>query len=854
MRAYVLKRQAYGSVEFIHRNGYLLYFACQLHTTRPEYRSRKLGLIIYKNNEMSSSTPFDASTAMQGRTSSNGEGVVREDQTLAPAELNVIDLDAPVSRPDPAIDMAIIGGLTTPPLDNFLSRRTRLHTQALSSADVFGDIWNIPLIPTYLADPNIAAKLQNYTFLRGTFEVTFVIATTPGAFGMYAITAVPKAFETTSATAQRYGSAATQPTCLSLYNALAPDNCAVFDAAISNTIILTLPFTHIYDSATLATYDNWNCQITCFQALSSGMNASYTQASMTVYGRFLPGYELSVPNYQAGNNANPKPSKMLAAVSSAADTLSVIPIIAPVMSLVSKGAKFVGNLAASFGFTVITQPDDNPKYFAMRSVCNVANVEGSDTGMVAALSQVARISNDPRIHGGDGKDELSFACLFPRKVFVTRVQYATNSQTGAPLLTIPVTPMYCNMGYGSSLTTAFYPTVAGYTGLLFDYWRGSITYHVYVPVSKFHRGRLQAIWSSSFPTGSSTDMTSTTYSHIWDVTPGKWMTFTVGYQSNRPMLRTLLTNGLMTAPAPPLPPAECFNGYFTLRAVTPLESVSGSAATEILVFQSASADMEFAMPTLDRYYLVNNAGTTEYLFAPVAQLRYQSGALGDETAIEDVDVVLVPHSAPYPIAEVLYGESFNSVRAYMQKPTNYRSLGTTVPNPGVVQFFPISGPPSATWEGQSWATHFARLFYSVATSERVKIVDAANESAYAIFKTAFSGYPTPHSFGQLAPLTFIGGQRGLEVTLPYYNTTRFVYGCYNYDTNISTPAPISIGMTNAINVINDTGYGGPATVPAPVLFHSFGDDIRVAHFCGVPNMIANGPFTQSAGYIYGAFN
>lgn len=790
---------------------------------------------------MTTRDPFDAGNAVQGSSSNNSESTAHGAETTTAAELNVINLDAPMSETQipPLFDRC--STLVAPSLDEFLSRRVTIGSATFSSSDSPGAQQYFTPIANFLAAAPIQGKILNYTYLRGTFEITIVTATTPSAYGMYVWNCLPNAFEDIGAMTQRYGSSTTQPNSASMYNCLQCDWSTVFDASTSNTVQFSLPFTHIFESANMASYGTaWGLTSTCFLPVTTALSAAGVSCTATIYGRFLPGYELSVPTYQAGPNELSVPALPL----TRATNLGSVPIISPILHMLSRGARVLGNTAAALGYTIETKPVVL-QHFMNWSYGNTVSVEGEDNGYVSSMGGLSRIADDPRINGGDGKDELSYASLFPRRTYYGYAPYTNSSTVGSVLIQLPVTPMLAKVTYPNSTTAVTNLSPAGFTGLCYDWWRGTVNFHIYVPVSKFHRGRLQVFWSpTKIPTTPGESITSSTYTHIFDVTPGKWMVFKIGYQNNHPMLHTYICDGVNE----PNSVNNYCNGYFGVRAVTPFEGMAPTNSTNVYIFTTVDPDMEFLYPCTNVSIPGNVSGTAEYLWSPFNTLTYQSGALGDESAIEEQSFTLVPVSAQYPLTEVCFGETFQSVRPLMQKPSYYRTPTSTIPSPSTIVCDPLEGPTG--FNGTSLGRYFSRMFYSVATSERLKLLDGASGQYYAVGRLQM-GVSTSAALYNTMPSSYCGDQFGLEYTIPYYNPYKFIWGCYplkSVGTGTNKTIPTSY---NLVAITIDSGYGVTSTNP-PLVYHSFGDDTRVALFCAVPQLVnVRQASTFAAGGIFG---
>jgi len=99
---------------------------------------------------------------------------------------------------------------------------------------------------------------------------------------------------------------------------------------------------------------------------------------------------------------------------------------------------------------------------------------------------------------------------------------------------IPVTPLIGANSMDSS--PGWVPTVGGFIAFPFSMWRADTEYLIDIPVSNFHRGKLQINYQPALTTtGMAADPTNTRYNTIINIEEGSRYQFCIPYMQNNPM-------------------------------------------------------------------------------------------------------------------------------------------------------------------------------------------------------------------------------------------------------------------------------------------------------------------------------
>lgn len=809
-----------------------------------------------------------------------GNDAAHNDEKVSPSTNIVHDTGAIVSEStmiQNSVDVTPKFFQTMPQntLDDYLKRATEIATYSLGGESSLTlkasfDPWEL-----FLANTRINDKVKTYLYIRGTIQVTFVFNFPGNAYGTYVVSAFP------------LGGTLSNPVNNSSFevnsvqhveNCMQVDQWSRVDCANSENVVMQLPFLWPFDYATLPVgpKSSWIINLWTLQAVKTAIPGGNPTGSVRVFAEMVD-YELAVPHLQGRDSGHSKHltmthsmktlapevhKKLSGKVSGAADkvekiaeTVEKIPVIGAYAAPVAAAAKKISKVASWFGFTR-EEDEQVPMPISMRSVTNVAHIDGQDASDVAAFSATNSISIDPTLAGVAARDCLSCADFFNRWTLVDSFTWAVGAAAGSQLSQIPISPTFCRTGpHGGGEINARL-TTAGYFGLPFQFWRGDMEYLVIIPASKTHRGTIQVLW---LPTGSTAtgSVTNATLNQIIDVSAGSDYQFSVGYAREKPFLE----NRLMLAGS--LWNYDFCNGRLVFRVVNPLISQNTAASVECFVFARAKANMEFAVPKNDIWIPFDPSPQVQSIYTSIKL----QGALGDEDDHEAETHVLVPDSGPYPMQELLFGEKVESIRALMQKPSrlfwDYISLPQTSED---ISFVPTTFPfptlgyipfnltdPSYFGAQFNWFGYFRPCFTGIACSERFKYI-ARNPGEVFGASPIYNSGIGENSLGwnwiapTLMPVSCVGANMGHEVTVPYYTPRKYLLGRVQfpgmtefYPVEYAGTTP-DIRMTqlmiqNSQQVLADTNTFGSREFG--IVYHSAGPDIRVTNFLQIPEVNLN---------------
>jgi len=662
---------------------------------------------------------------------------------------------------------SVTSKLETLSLQDWPKRNLLLETVALTtSSAAMSSLLDFDPHTVWLTNPYVQGRLGNTFYLRGKLVLDIVTVAQPGCYGLVTVSAKPRGGPTPT----NYQEVLTATTVPRQQLKCVPH--VDIDLALSGRATLELPWIGPVDWAStstvqgLYTWSNvaqyivtvWN-----WATIGSG-DGTVAGANMSIYAR-LEDAELSTMCYQGKFGA------AAGLVASAASALATVPVFAPVASGVAAIAGTAAQIMDFFGFT---RTGVEPESAAMKMVSHtgLGPVDVTDASEKVALYSSNAISKNPRVAGGfSDADPTALAYLFSHWTYLDSVTWSGTSTTTTELVTIPVTP-FCAVSTGSASTWLELP-VAGYVGLPFAQWRGTMEYLIVPLVSKFHRGALQAYWAPTCTGPVTGDITNAVSNVIFNVAPGLRHEFVVGFAGATPSL----SSGLLSPATPAAQWGMAYNnGQIGLKVVAPLVASNGigsNVSVPVLIFCRAGEDMRFGVPRVS----ISASAVVPYI-CELGSIQYQSGAVGDEATITVERHSLVAPNA-YPAKDLLWGEVFHSVRPLFQKFSRineglcttggsavYWALQWAIPHvPRPILYAYNNNLVCTQWSPGvgifDWAVHYVYMYAGFAGAMRYKLkgldIDANNPSNVNMVASA-----TPWREAQMQILSLERRDTGLE--------------------------------------------------------------------------------------------
>jgi hypothetical protein len=389
-----------------------------------------------------------------------------------------------------------------------------------------------------------------------------------------------------------------------------------------------------------------------------------------------------------------KISSILETVSNVANAVGTfIPEIGEFAYPISWVAKTASRVAAHYGYGSIL---NTRTYHNVRFVSQAYMASGDGINVSSTLSTFVDNEIVPtNAISPTGFDELSIPFLVSRPTWFGTFKLAASETVGNLLAWWPVSP---NAGdVGGDLTTMLYtqttitstetqtgyhqPTACGGVAFFFNYWRGTMRYHLKAVKTKFHVGRIMIVWKPNVieknDANTYSDAQQYAFKIIWDLSESDTLDFEVPFC---PQTQYLLSANDQTSITEGLEYTRQYNGCVSLYVVNPLgTSNTVSTSIDILAFMSMGEDAQFAVPRFVRPVVnVGNIVTTSLVEEPVlvhAQMGMWEHTAAHDGMIATSDMRETPNQAALTVGE--------DIRSLKTLGNCYTKLFTSV-NPGYV--------------------------------------------------------------------------------------------------------------------------------------------------------------------------
>ena len=291
-------------------------------------------------------------------------------------------------------------------------------------------------------------------------------------------------------------------------------------------------------------------------------------------------------------------SKPASAIASAANALSMIPVIAPYAKATEMIATKVGQIARLFGYSrpqVVT--DISP--YVPRYLGNLSNTDSPEALTKLSLDSKNELSIDSRLVGLSGEDELTILSIASRPSYLFQFPWAESATTGSRLASIRVDPTAVRT-VSAAPVREIHQTAISFATAPFKYWQGSIKYRFVVVASEYHRGRLQLTFDLNQNTTSDFNKS---YSTVVDISETRDFEYEVKWSQKKAWLEVrdmdtaATTQVFATGGISEIPNNTFTSGVVNIYCLNELATPSTTAAdVKVLCFISAGDDYAVAVP------------------------------------------------------------------------------------------------------------------------------------------------------------------------------------------------------------------------------------------------------------------
>lgn len=657
---------------------------------------------------------FDAIVAVDPphqRTQSAGPDDVTKD-TSVETEQNVEFNDEPEEQDliiaPPVSDSSYSQGFqASGSLASFLSRPVEIHqtTWEVGAVSPFLQVFNPWEL--YLSNPRVLNKLDTFKLLRGTLQVKIVVNGAPFHYGRVFVGTRPTRYDNNPTTVDMVatrtsvhfydvsipGLKPSRPA-LALYTA----RPHVFvDPSTNQPMQLSLPFfcatnwLDLQDPETinrmgrLETFELNQLRhangatdpvtITYFAWMENVALTGLTQSAPMVTQDSLP-MKAKKKGKDEYSSSSPI-SSTASVVALAAGHLATVPIIGKFARATQIGAGAMADIARIFGFSrpsligdpIIQRPTTNT---------SISFVVGGDGTNKLTLDPKQELSVSPDTTGLDNEDQMSFAFIKKREVWIDKFNWTTATFPDRGLYTILVHPRVMPTDVGGS-DTRYWQTPMSHITEAFQYWTGGIKYRFQIVASQYHRGRLLIQYDPNQGTVNP-DLVSN-YSRVIDITECRDFTVEVQWSQPQPYgVTDLSTDRWAVSGYPGIVNTNVgCNGVLRVFVLNELAAPLDTASVEINVYVSAADNFEVAGPTnrITGLLYTDNG-------VPIGPpMTTQSWITSNENDFQQESTIINGNdSMPHTDKDgVFFGEKIISLRALLKRynyHTVYRSVAASV--------------------------------------------------------------------------------------------------------------------------------------------------------------------------------
>jgi len=442
---------------------------------------------------------------------------------------------------------------------------------------------------SFFTDGHIQAKVNNFARLQCDLKLKFLVNASPFYYGLLKVN-----YDPLNSLRNKYGTMMTMSQTPGPY--IAPQEMS--------SVEMTLPYLwprDYLDVCSASDFDGMgNISYSIFTPLASANGVTAAAITVSCYA-WAENVHLSAPTSVSSLQAPGPISRVSQTVSKVARTLSVIPPISAVGSMVSKGADLVTDLATALGFSNSPNLSD-VSGVQLKTFHAFANTEQKMPLDKLSLDPSNELELDPRSVGLGTEDELAIANFVDHEAFVTSRVWNSSDVSTVHLMSLFVTPHILQKLVVNSDITSYFPTPMGLVSRFYKYWRGSMIYRIKIVASQYHKGRLQISWDPEDDASTTSDTETTCFTKIVDLDGEKEIEFLVPYRGARAWAQTAYTDQtglpvkLGTGAYEWTPNRTQHNGSITIHVQNQLSGPVSPAQVSVLVFARPGPDFEVSQP------------------------------------------------------------------------------------------------------------------------------------------------------------------------------------------------------------------------------------------------------------------
>lgn len=587
-------------------------------------------------------------------------------------------------------------------LDNFFERPVRLFSIPIPlKTEVFtiSDVWN-----EWSMKPAIRNKLAHYSFFRGNMKLRFSLSTTKFHYGSLLISYQP--LHTTNRIFQAvslFPNNAPGIVSRNCYLSQSPQICYV-NAGQDDDVQLNLPFIHPMQSLKLFNTSSpniinnatpYNDFISMGRICISTLAQFHSQSTvveedpiLTIYA-WMENVDISGPtntriDVDAESEFMTNPiSTVATSISNVAEKLEDIPVISTFAKATTIAATAISKIALMFGFSKPLNVE--PPSFAKQVLfSNGATIVGRDTAYKLSCDPKQEVALMNDICGSGNHDSLahkyltSIPTLIDTRAMSNKVPYTDN------YIELPITPMI-GPAWQKSTQVLIQMTPLSQVAMLYNFWRGTISYRFDFTASSFTRGKLVFIYEPNGTTSyldrrDRATILNQQYITTLDLEKDRSITIDVGFHHDKVFAKCYGAGNFNEFGPRPVISIGTYNhlaenivscisgkatGIITVRNATTITGVTPTDPMYMHTFIS-SKDMEFAEPyDHSQSTLIAHAESSYTQDEPINKVQVQNNHTVDVSGLNTIINRVKPSNDKIYLSH--FGEKIESIRVLLKR-------------------------------------------------------------------------------------------------------------------------------------------------------------------------------------------
>jgi len=287
--------------------------------------------------------------------------------------------------------------------------------------------------------------------------------------------------------------------------------------------------------------------------------------------------------------------------------LTKIPFLGTVAEIGKETSNLSATILRALGYSIPVNVET--PYPVVVSSDRIIQYDTVANAIALAPEPAPFVSKDITVIGSEFSDyDITAYCAHP--MFLESFKISSDQTIGEILFGLPIRPFsmctYEELGIEPNTMKVMIPTRLAYMQRFFDFWRGSMRFHLSIAASRFHSGRIRITWIPTWDNNFDdvTDRYDDNYlaaypSILLDIAGDTDVSFTIPYFQPQNWLNTGYP---FDTEDKYIPSKLDTNGLLLITVVNSLVLADATATAGVLaqLFVGGGPDLQFAFPNLDQ--------------------------------------------------------------------------------------------------------------------------------------------------------------------------------------------------------------------------------------------------------------